>query len=434
MGVTPHEMALIGTFFSPATGRAVSLERGRGASGTAAIRATEAAGDYADFIKALVGGRTGTFTAQTAYERTPAVYLAVNLRAKALADVPYVIRRGAQTVFDSDGEDEGDQLPKDLAYLEDLPTLFRLSEAALISTGCVRIHKETPAGSRRVDRLRWYDPRTVTFNPQDPEEFSPAKGILKYRRRVEGRPDALIDPADLITIDYPDPFVEIGPGTPPMRAALNAADVLDAYYSFVAGHVRTGLVKNLFFAEKDPSGQGRTRGEAELSRFKRGIFNWLRRRGRIESAEDVQVLSDQVEIHEVGEGLRELAAKDFTQEFWRGISASFGVPFGLMFENAANYATMMLQLYQLYMTEVFPDCSLIERAFNRDLLLPIGYRLRFQRRRVEAVQWAEVNKAQAVSLLTGGAPVLEAEEAEQLFGLFPARPRKTPAATNGEAT
>ncbi len=390
------------------------------AKGPAAVRGLQ---DLHDALAAAITGRTagGVVSADTLkalYRSVAPVYRAVSIRSKALAGVPFTLRRAADVdavVFDSD---DAAAMPPGAEALDDLRRLLRLTEAALVTIGKARIHKERLVDGGPVTSLRWYDPCSVTYDPK--RDLDDVTGeIVRYRRRVAGQAEDVVIPAEFIlAVDYPDPFTEIGAGTSPLRAALEAGKLLQAFTSFASEHIEGGLTKNFAFFFRDPSGQGRTMGEAEQTRAKRKLFDWLRTKGTPSRAEDIPIWGEGADVKEWGEGLGNIANDALTREAWIQIGAALEVPESLMTSSAANYATAQSDAARLYTEVVFPDCDLIEDALNTQLLDEAGLVMRFEKSRVDAIQYMQLQQAQGLQLLAGGLPIITREEArDNLAGL-----------------
>jgi hypothetical protein len=100
------------------------------------------------------------------------------------------------------------------------------------------------------------------------------------------------------------------------------------------------------------------------------------------------------------------------------VATALGVPQTLLFSNAANYATAMADRLNLYDETIIPQCDLIEEVLNDQLLKPLGLRLEFQPKRLEVYQESEVQKADALTKLTGK-PILSVNEARAMLEMDP---------------
>src|SRR5690606_19976468 len=121
--------------------------------------------------------------------------------------------------------------------------------------------------------------------------------------------------------------------------------------------------------------------------------------------------------HVIGEGVKELSNADLTLEQRQAIASAFGVPWVLVMDDAANYATAVVHERGFLLRTVIPQAQVIEDALNAFLGL-YGLALRFEPERAETMQQYELEKAAQVVAVCGG-PVLTRNEGRQMLGREP---------------
>jgi HK97 family phage portal protein len=328
------------------------------------------------------------------YEQTPWLYRAVNLRADALAGLPWRWTNAEGAPLDA---------PPKLPFVLDLPVLLNQIEGWLVLYGAAYVFKGVNA-ARRVKLLRLLHPSSVT------PLYDDMRGCVGYERSVGGErvPLAL---EEVVQIGLPARRAELGHGTPPARAALQAAGMLHAADAFSDQYFQHGtMMPTLITVEGMPPMEDIERLEHWSRRAMSGIRNAFRviaLRGQIK----VQPLAGNVE-------LGKLALPELTDKKREDIATALGVPHSLLFSSAANYATAHQDDLHFYDKTVLPQARLIESALNAGLFASLGVRLRFAPEQMEMYQELEAQKAEKVTALyTAG--IISKAEAREMMGLTP---------------
>ncbi|GIV82774.1 MAG: hypothetical protein KatS3mg051_2128 [Anaerolineae bacterium] len=325
------------------------------------------------------------------YEAVAFLYRCVQMRANALVAVPWYISRGDDTVWSS----EEDEPPDELAWLNDLSELLWLTEAALcLMAAAYWSHDSNRAGTRRM--LGWYAPHTVK------PVWDQAQGLVGFERRLGNRTFSLA-PEEVVYIRLPNPLHETKPGRAPAAAALAAAGVLYNVDKFAQVFFERGTIKpTLLTVKGDPPERERQR-----------LRSWWRRviSGAKNAFASEVVSADAVQPVVIGDGLESLSNNNLTTERREDIATAMGVPHSLVLSNAANYATAQQDELNFYKQTIIPECLLIARQVNRQLLAPLGYRLQFDWQAMSLFQEDEEARAQALlNYVNAGMPLHVAAE------------------------
>jgi hypothetical protein len=301
------------------------------------------------------------------------LYRAVDLRANAVATMPWAIYRGTgkEPVWDS----QTPVAPEALLPFASLPELLTRTEAALTLVSEAFWFRER---SRvRTTGLRWLDPTTM-----DPI-WEPS-GLVGFRRSATN--GALQLPVDDVVYIWRRGLSETDPMPPPAQAGANAAHVLWGKDEFAKAYFKRGAIKaGLLTVDGNPL-------PAERARLKSW---WQRLMGGLSNAFNAEVVSAAVTYVPVGEGLAELANKELSDELRESISTALGVPHSMLMSNASTYATAQQDTKTFYETTIVPECRLIETQVNAQVFEPAGLRFRFLPSSLDAFQQDENERATA---------------------------------------
>lgn len=342
----------------------------------------------------LVRDETAPLTAVQAYSCVPYLYRAVDLRAKAVAGMPFCLTRL------SDGADLGDT-PDGRRVLAQIRTRLYQTEADLCLHGeAFWLKQVSRAGAPLA-------PRRVLPRSMLPR-YDAVQGIVGYERSTAAGTHCYA-PDEVIAFGQPSVVGELGAGTPPAQVALAAAAVLYQLDRFSEGFFRRGAIRaTLLTVEGNPS-------RADLERLE----IWWRRlvTGMRRAWESVAIRSS-VRPVVIGEGLEALANQQLTAQLRQDVGAALGVPETLLTANAANYATSLADRLNFYDMTIVPQTLLIAESLNTQWLASWGMQFAFMPQQLELYQAAEVQKAQQIAALVGE-PVLTVNEGRALLGYAP---------------
>jgi HK97 family phage portal protein len=331
---------------------------------------------------------------QEAWQVTGWLRRCIDIRAQAVADIPFALYR--ENASDPIWLDDGER-PDELDWLKNLPNYLWKAEASLTLKGAAYALKRIERG--RDAGLQWLSPLTVE------PEYGP-QGITRFKRQI--RAQTFYVPTEMMLHAFSrDPFVEIGPGSTLERAAHLSAEVMHSLNKFADNFLDRGMIKaSLVTVPPSTSKDERDRLETWWQRWFRG------------TSTETKVVSTEVQPVVVGGGLNDLADVNLTELSRQEIGAIFGVPESMLTSSAANFATAAADQVGFYQWTILPEVRLLFDALNEQYLGPRGYWIEAQPERIEAMARSHVEKAQAVFTLTGG-PVLTTNEARAMLGYDP---------------
>jgi HK97 family phage portal protein len=322
----------------------------------------------------------------------------VDVRAEALANLPWQFSRG-------DGESELDEgeLPP-LPFALDMDMLLNMVEAWLTLYGAAYAFKGLNA-ARIPKELRPMHPATIT------PEFDAALGLKGFKRALPGGSQMLLQPDELAYVWLPPRKSEVGPGIPPARAALSAATLLKSADEFGLMYFENGVIAPALVTV--PAGTP----DAEKKRLE----SWATRAmSGLKKAFNVIGIAADVKVSSLGSAvpLGSLALPELTDKKREDIATAFGVPQTILFSNAANFATAQQDDLHFYDKTIIPEARRVERALNRQVFEPLGWKLAFKPERLEVYQRLEAEKADKV-LAQYEADLITDEEAREEMGREP---------------
>lgn len=299
------------------------------------------------------------------------LYRCIDLRANAVASMPWGLFRGQEEIV----SDDVDEMPAGLEYLESLqPMLQRVEQALTLGS---RAYLLKQANRVRVRGLQWLDPATM-----EPEWT--ASGLVSFKRTFASGRVTRLSSDEVIYIWYHGTS-ETEPHSSPALAALNAANVLASVDLFAKGFFDRGAIKGtLLQAEGNPP-------QAEKERLKA----WWKRMfgGGTRTAWEAEVVSASVTPIVIGEGISELSNANLAMEKREDIATAMGVPHSLVLSNASNFAVSESDRLNFYDTTIVPECKLIQRQLNEQLFAPLGLRFEFKPELLPVYQTDEGQRA-----------------------------------------
>lgn len=348
--------------------------------GAGGVKNLVSLGDLDTWMDQQVAARTsGGGDIAKFYQAVPWLFLGTDLRASGIASLPFDILEGDEVV------DSSDDYQNVLGFLPDPETLFWMWEASLTLTGKAYTYRT----HNRIATLDLSYKQPYTIKPK----IDKRAGLLGFERK-NGAETVMWNVEDVFYLWHPDPFVELGePMNYPALAARNASGVLFSLDTFVEAFFDRGAIKTTLVALKGASDQ------KERERFKE---TWKKAMQGIRNAwEALVVNADALTAEIIGEGVKDLQNTELSTNMREGIAGALKIPQTMLFSGSAaglggggvSDADMLKFLKQF----VIPRSKWIANQFNKQVLLPMGYRLRFKPETLDELQEDEVARASALS-------------------------------------
>ncbi len=336
------------------------------------------------------------------YKSVPYLFRGVDLRANAVASMPFSIynnRTGEEI-------DNSDDYQNEVGFWPDPVRTLGQIEAALVIWNCAYL--STERSRFRPKDLRYMIPSSVK------PDYDPNAGVKGFARNLGGgREPRPLQVSDVVYFWPRDPWVEVGPPTTsPAQTAAAAAGVLLNIDRFAAAFFKRGAIKATILSVPDTTQPGeRERLEKWWQKVVTGFRNmWA---AHVMNA-------DAVKATVVGEGLEGLAETELTQEKREAIATALGIPHSVLFSTAASGlgggGVAEQDDVHFYNKTVKPQCLFIQSTMNSQLFLPLGYSLRFHPEELDIFQEDENQRANSVTSLTTALENPLAEVAMDILG------------------
>jgi HK97 family phage portal protein len=331
-------------------------------------------GDFDAWLDAQINGKGDT---SEVYKYIAWAYRCVNLRANAVAAMPYVVTPiGGTEPIDSPWP---------------LTRLLWNTEAALCTWGAFYWLKRA---NRVVIRdLQWLNPLTMSVERDE-------GGIKGFVQKVGVR-EIKYSPQQIVYGRLWNPTDDLGPGTSPLDVALEAAGIARNINQWSAAFFEHGAIPTVILATE----QSLPRGESD-----RIQAYWEKMVSGISNAWKAVVTQGGLKPQVITPPVNTLALPELSQGVRSQIATALGVPQTLL-EDAANYATAVEHRQSFIIDTVSPECELIQEAVNEQLFKPLGLELEFRPQELDIMQTDEAERAASLQQLTGaGVPLKLAME------------------------
>lgn len=325
---------------------------------------------------------------QDRYKMIPTLFRGVNIIANSVADMPFKIYgKNGKTEIDSSQEYQNK-----VGFLPKPRWLFSLVSMSLDLCGKAYLRQLKNAAN--FPQLFYQIPTSIT-------EKITAGQLVGWTRQENGMPVNLAV-KDVIYLWLADPYVELGPPTAfPAQAALAASNVLGNMDAYIALYFERGAIRPVIVSVKGaPSKDERERMETWFQKLMGGIrrgFQW-------------KVLNaDTVDIKQIGDGLESLQDTELTASKRQDVAHALGIPYAILFSEAANNATAQTDQLALFQQTIVPRCEFIASELNTQMFIPAGYKLEFQPETLDIYQEDENERSQALTAyVNAGFPLLMA--------------------------
>jgi phage portal protein BeeE len=326
---------------------------------------------------------------QNKYQMIPTLFRGVNIIANAVAKMPFKVYRAK-----GDKEvDNSQEYTNEVGFLPNPRQIFSIASMSLDLTGkCYLRPASNAAGYKKL--LTYQNPTTITPKIDN--------GILGGFERSENGQVKTLAIKEVVYMWLPDPYVELGPPTAyPAQAAFAASSVLGNMDAYIALYFDRGAIRPVIVSVKGaPSPTERERMESWFQKLMGGIkrgFTWK------------VFNSDTVDIKQIGDGLDSLQDTELTASKRQDVAHALGIPYAVLFSEAANNATAQADAINLYEQTIEPRCEFIASNLNDQLFIPAGYRLEFQPESLDIYQEDEASRAQSLTAyVNAGFPLLMA--------------------------
>ena len=308
------------------------------------------------------------------------IFRCVQIRANAVSRMPryfYDLKGGAAI-------EEGD---KRLAFLGNFSDTLWRTTASLLFYGASYIAKlDSSTGT-----MRWMLSQSIT------PIYDNFNGMTGFMRAAPGQSRFTLD--QLAYIWYPSPFSEVGPGVGAAMVAAADAGVVASITRAITSFFDRGMIQPILIYSED--------GQQLTDPQRKDLKTWLSRMfSGVGRAFQIEVAARKLGKLDLSSSLKDALPDGLRDEMCKNIAKTMGIPFSMLYSDAANYATAQQDEKNLQTQSVIPDCELIQSTLNRQLFNLFGVELYFAPDELECFRENANVKAQGLGqLISAGVPV-----------------------------
>lgn len=334
----------------------------------------------------------GTLSVAKAYKSVPVLHRAIDIRAKAISSLPYLLMRGEEDVSAE---------PDVQLFMRKLRPLLLSVEMNLCIYGSAYLLIERNKFGLN-GQLRSLLPLSIK------PIYDIKKGLTGFERVIRNE-KMFIPLSDMIYFWMPNHEFETGPGISPGEVALASASTLYFLDTFLENFWKRGAIKATLLSVSGPTQQ------VEMEKLE----NWWKRfMSGVKNAFNTVAIRGDIKPIIVGDTLKDTVNPELTQQARTDTLTALGVPHSLVLSNAATYATAKVDTLSFYENTVVPQAVMICDALNEQLLEKANIRIIPRPDKLETYQRDELDKAQGLMTLVG-TPILTVDEARDMMGYGP---------------
>jgi HK97 family phage portal protein len=322
-----------------------------------------------------------TLSVDAAYERVSWFRRGIDIRAEAVRSYPFDLYQGDEVVYTDTDPDPPDDVASLMSLMSTLAADLDMHGQAYALYEANRFGKNGA----------WRRLQPSTMKP----EYSATEGLTGFVRTagpVQTRYTMKDVGKTLVYLWMPTRRGEVGPGPGVGRTALGAATALDHTRRFQSAFFENGALSPTIITIDGFD----TLAETERKRIANGFRRLMT---GVKNAFNLIPVSGNTTVSTLMQPLNEMALDALTTQQREDVSTALGVPHSLLFSNAANFATASQDDLNFYGKAIDPLVKLIEHQLNEQLFRPAGFRLSFQRSRLEVYQQLEAQKADKYALM-----------------------------------
>jgi len=342
------------------------------------------------------------------YSSVAWLYRCVRLISNSVAAMPFEIRRRGNPVITFDGTTFDTDLPKELKWLGEMPTLLAKTTASNLLAGQAYWEQQGNITGTRIFNFNWMLPSTITpvynFVPnmygmeQDYEQ--PRGTLLYFWRTLPLVAPIKLDLQNVVYFWYPDHTVEIGPAQAyPGKAVLMNAGVIGSMDIFLKGYFERGMIRATLLKYKDAISR------EEATRVKEW---WRRTVTGMKNAFASEIVRGDFEIMTIGEGIKDLRDNALTEDEKEDIAVGMGVPISKLLPEGVNRATKDGDDRGYIEDTVLPEVAWQYKTLNQQIFEPMGLYIAALPERLRVMQADELERAGAFASYVGAGMSVDA--------------------------
>ena len=298
----------------------------------------------------------------------------IAIRANTLASMPWSISDASgNNLYSTDDH----LLPDNLEFLQQFKRKLYLTEASLSIFARSYLYLQWPIVSQAD--IRWLMPTSV-----DPV-WDLETGLVGFRRYLSKDDKRDFEASDFCFFTIPNATHETAFAPSPLASAADAANVMINLNAFANQFIERGAVKATIISV-DPA----------MPKAERQVLKtwWQNVMAGMKNAWSNNIVSNAVTPTVIGEGLAEVADVEITRGKAEEIAVAMGVPFSVLFSNAANHATAITDQRNFYNYTIVPEADFIAEELNEKIFKQLGLIFAFETEAIPVFQDSEKERAE----------------------------------------
>lgn len=322
---------------------------------------------------------------RTLYKRVAWHYRCIQLRANAVAGIPF-------DIYDADADpDEADPVP-DTRWDVDLENVLWEAEAWLSLYGAafaLKGQNRLARGTNTVSALQMLNAYSMRVVAKEEPPFN----IVRFEQDVGGDIKRY-KPEQIVYFRRWSPETDIHPGVPPASPGSIPGELVHSLNQWAQAFFENGAIPAVMLS---------TEGmvpEVERERIK---TVWREMLQGVRKAFRAIVLQAGLKPTVIGQPIKDLAMPELAEEERFQIASSYGIPLSMLGAKDVNRATAEIDELKFWAENIIPEVRhKIVPTLNEQLFDELGMQIAFRFHEIEAMQQREIAKAEALAFAYNG--------------------------------
>jgi len=320
----------------------------------------------------------GDMKGETAYSTLGHVRRGMTLRANAVASCP-------RHYYKANGEEVTEA---NIRFLDGWQRTLKLIELSLCDSSAFYLYRVQVNG--RLAALRWL--KSATMFPKVTTDKT-----LVFERRINGGAPKTYTTDEIVYGWDADPYREIGPGASVLDTVLLNAGALAGINAHTKAFFDRGAINpQLLQIEGNPAPD-------EMDRLKSW---WKQVVGGVRNAFGANVVRMKLTKLDLSSPTKDLGMPELGKVQKEDIATGLGIPYSLLFSDAANYATAQQDEANFWNLTIKPELAFLQGELNEQVFKPAGLELYFAPEEMSLFQEDEAKRSASLSgLVAAGMPL-----------------------------
>lgn len=324
----------------------------------------------------------GDMKGETAYSTIGHVRRGMTLRANAVASCP-------RHYYKANGEEVSEA---NIRFLDGWQRTLKLIELSLCDSSAFYLYRVKVGNG--LAGLRWMKSATM-FPKMVPAQDKTLN--LVFERRINGSAPKTYTTDEIVYGWDADPYREIGPGASVLDTILLNAGALAGINAHTKAFFDRGAINPQLLQIEGAISPD------EQERFKSW---WKQVVAGVRNAFASEVMRFKVNKVDLSAATKDLGMPELSKAQKEDIATGLGIPYSLLFSDAANYATAQQDEANFWNLTVKPQLAFLQGELNEQVFKPAGLELYFAPEEMSLFQEDESKRSTSLSgLVAAGMPL-----------------------------